>query len=342
MQRSIRYFLLRSVAVLSPVPLLLLAAYIVLDPYRTLRRYDNYFAENPLYVNKTLVSVETYLNRRARGAEFDSFIFGPSVSASYLVEDWKGWIGRDTRPFHFDGSSDRLAIIADKFEWLAERDTIRNALIVVDARLLAVDKDRPVVCGVHPALRHYRNWLPYHYTFFSAFSDVNLLMSYVPYLVTGQKVMYSPKLEEKTTVFEVQDFSQYRPDINEEYNSIGRKFTEDEFKRNFGISVTTAGKPEVLPRQLTARDAADLRRIAAVAARQHTRLKLIVAPNIQALILNPADAALLRSTLGANSVADLSGSMLADALQADSLYFDPVHYRPELAVRYLQAAYAKP
>lgn len=341
MNRSIKYFVLRSAAVILPVPLLLLTAYILLDPYRTLRHYDNYFADNALYVNKTMVTVETYLNNRARGMEYDSFIFGSSISVNYLADDWRRYLPAGASPFHFDGSSDRLDIIADKFEWLAERDTIAHALIILDPMWLYKSDERSIMMATYPALVHNRNWLQYHYTFVNTFCDINLLMSYIPYCLTGRKVMYSPRFDDTGTVFETQNFADYRSDINEEYSPRLHSHSLDtpEFIHRFGTSVTLVETPVQQPPQLTGKTLDYLHRIARVVRRQHTDLMVIVGPNMQARTLNPADADTLRAIFGPRNVADLSATMLPEALSADSLYFDPIHYRPALARRYMQAAY---
>ena len=80
------------------------ALYLIMDPFRVLRSYDDYLKGWLVEINQNYVSTEVYLKNHIRYG-YDSFIFGSSRTMGYRTNDWKMYLGEGSSPFVFKSSS---------------------------------------------------------------------------------------------------------------------------------------------------------------------------------------------------------------------------------------------
>ena len=125
------YSFLAKVALLCLLPLLpFIVAYVLLDPFKVLRVYDDYFADG-IGNNKGMVSLRAFEAGNPR-YHYDSFILGSSVSCHYPVAEWQKLLPPGAVPFHMDSSEQTIHCMRLYIEYLDTRaDAINNVLIVM-------------------------------------------------------------------------------------------------------------------------------------------------------------------------------------------------------------------
>lgn len=175
MKDSIKKFTLLTLLALMPVAIYI-AIYAVRDPFhvvhpvgKDIAGVDSVMAGN----NAGVTSIETYLLHN-KERQFDSFIFGSSMSQNYKASDWKQHLDSTASILHFDASSETLTGIINKMRFLeAHGTTIKNALIVIESVMLAKKtKENDILYIQHPATSGVQNWLHFHYLFFNAFKQL--------------------------------------------------------------------------------------------------------------------------------------------------------------------------
>lgn len=177
MSHSITKFCLRTLFAALPV-LLFVAFYAIVDPFHTIHPIttdaqgrDSVIVSN----NAGFTSVETYLLYNDQ-YHYDSFILGSSMSQNFKASYWKPYLDSTASILHFDASSETLTGIINKMRFLNNHgSTIKNALIVIEARMLEkvwpIDND--ILYVQHPATTSVLNWFNAHTLFFNAFRDIN-------------------------------------------------------------------------------------------------------------------------------------------------------------------------
>jgi len=172
-------FVLRCLVALLPV-IALVAFYIIRDPFHVVKPYNGQvYAPGDtiaLTTNWGYVTVESYKRFNPEG-QFDSFIFGSSLSGYYLIKDWKRHLPADARPFHFNASRETLIGILNKLYYLAHRKVkINNALVVMeDEMLMRRPLDNDVLFVQHPQTAGEVSWWKFHQMFFNAYRRPELV-----------------------------------------------------------------------------------------------------------------------------------------------------------------------
>jgi len=173
-----RFILLTLLAAL-PV-LLLVAFYIIRDPFHVIKPYRGKIY-NPgdtisLTINWGYVTIESYKYFNPEG-QFDSFIFGSSLSGYYLIKDWKTHLPDDARPFHFNASRETLYGILNKLYYLGSHKVkIKHALIVMeDEMLMRRPLDADVLFVQHPQTAPEVSWWKFHQLYFNAYRHPELV-----------------------------------------------------------------------------------------------------------------------------------------------------------------------
>ena len=83
-----KHYLLKLLLFFSPI-LLVVAIYVVLDPFMVVWHYDDYRVEDrAVFINRAYVSSRVFENQNDT-CHYDSFIFGNSTSLNYYVADWQ-------------------------------------------------------------------------------------------------------------------------------------------------------------------------------------------------------------------------------------------------------------
>lgn len=176
---GMKRFVLRSLVALSPV-LLLVAFYIVRDPFHVVKPYKGQmYAPGDsitLTTNWGFVTIESYKYFNPQG-QFDSFLFGSSLSGYYRIQDWQRHLPADARPFHFNASRETLYGILNKLHYLAHRGAdIKHALVIMeDEMLMRRPLDSDVLFVQHPETAPEVSWWKFHQLFFNAYRRPELV-----------------------------------------------------------------------------------------------------------------------------------------------------------------------
>ena len=176
---GMKRFVLRSLVALLPV-LLLVIFYLVRDPFHVVKPYTGQiYAPGDsitLTTNWGHVTIESYEYFNPEG-QFDSFIFGSSLSGYYRIQDWQRHLPDDARPFHFNASRETLYGILNKLYYLAHRKVdIKHSLVVMeDEMLMRKPLDNDVLFVQHPETASEVSWWKFHQLFFNAYRRPELV-----------------------------------------------------------------------------------------------------------------------------------------------------------------------
>ena len=343
--RSILKFMLRCVSVIAPVILLLLAWYVLADPFKVLRHYDDYFPDPRLHkvrigINKGLVTLTNFNDRLSEGRNYDSFIFGSSISCYYDARRWATIVeatsGDTLHPYHFDSSSETLMSMARKTDYLDRQGIgIRHALIVLDPIIMGADEsDGPAYLDPPQLHDSFFETLKYHYTFFRAATNADFFKSYLPAGLRGK-----PSENGRNLLFERQPII-YDKITNQEtipqWDSLIRTDS-----RRFYLEHPLKEPPDHLSESfpvLNEERIKALERIKEVFDCHRTDYRIIIGPNRAKVTLNSQDLQVIWRIFSRDRVYDFSRS-LAGMLEQDTMLYDNTHYRPPMAELLMRMAY---
>ncbi len=351
--KSILRFLLRSLMVISIGLIIPIVWYVVADPFKVLRHYDCYFPDPSeciarIGLNKGMVTLTNFNDRRVEGHEYDSFIFGSSISIYYDSMNWAELVEKSmadsigigkkptVSPYHFDSSSETLMSMARKIRYLDKEGIhIRHALLVLDPIIMASNASEGPAYLDPPQL-HDSFWetVKYHYTFFRAASNADFFKSYIP-----SKIKKVPFENGHNLIFESQPIEYDKYHNQETIPSWDSIISVDHrmFYRKHPLMDSPTKLSESRPILIAERLKA-LESIKNVFDRQSTDYRIIIGPNRSKVTLNPADLKSLQSIFSPERVYDFSAS-LAYLLEADTMLYDNTHYRPPMAELMMKKVY---
>ena len=332
-----KHYLLKLLLFFSPI-LLVVAIYVVLDPFMVVWHYDDYRVEDrAVFINRAYVSSRVFENQNDT-CHYDSFIFGNSTSLNYYVADWQRYIGTGTHPFHFDAMNGSVEGIYLKVGFIDEHHApIKNALVILDNKMLQKGDYRSHLFMQPATLTHNDNWVQFHSTQFMTFLSPQFLRAYFDYLFTGKYKPYMKEvLQQPHRVSYDKPSNEIKETLAERLIDRGKYFTPERCEQ-------FAGKQHPDSIDVPHIDAERRRmfgEIASVFMRHNTRVKVIVSPYYDRIRLNPSDLRFLQSTFGKQNVYDFSGPNKWNADYHN--YYDTVHYRPHVARELLKIVYEKP
>lgn len=175
MKDSMKKFILRTLLAASPI-LLFMALYAIADPFKIIHpiKTDSFGRDSVAVGNNAgFTSVETYLLYNEQ-YNYDSFIFGSSMSQNFKASYWKHYLDSTASILHFDASSETLTGIINKMHFLNNHKTkIKNALIVIEVEMLGRQPIEDDILFIqHPATSGAKNWFKFQTLHFSAFRDM--------------------------------------------------------------------------------------------------------------------------------------------------------------------------
>ena len=121
---------LKRIAILLFVPLLLLlAVYLLTDPFKTLRPFSLTYFDS---TNRDYLSSELFVLNSAEHT-YDSFIFGSSRGCGINTYHWLKYLPEGSKQFLFQAWSETITGIDQKISYIDEHHfDIRNAIILID------------------------------------------------------------------------------------------------------------------------------------------------------------------------------------------------------------------
>lgn len=331
-------FVLLTLVALSPV-LLVVALYLFKDPFHVLRPYDG--ETQPiedsvaLTVNTGYLSTEVF-NYYHPQQQYDSFIFGSSLSGYYRVEDWLKHLPEGAVAIHFNASRETLHGILNKLNYLVGQGVrVKNILIVMeDEMLMRKPLDGDVLYVQHPMTAPSVSWWEFHQLYFNAFRHPELVaFTLFPNRATTRMVLEGG--------YATTDIPNRIEPLNESYyrrvDSLievnpDAFFTADHLRR-YAHPIETEPRPDKINPTVEAL----LGDIADVMTRMGAHYEIIIPPHYASAAISSADLCCLEAVFGADRVHDYSH----DPVMGTDLhyYYDDGHLIAAACASLMDSAY---
>ena len=325
---------------LLALPLAVLAVlYILLDPFKVLRGYADYYPGSVgVFPNRDWVSSRILLSRTAERP--DAFIFGNSRSMAFETRDWAPLLAPDARPYHFDASLESLYGVWAKVRYLDQHGYgLRHVLIIVDADLLrqADHADQRALFRKTPDIDR-SSPLEFQLAFAEAFLSRGFFVKYCDFAFTGRQRGYMAGAIEKRLFRHdpwTNDLS-FQP-LEEEVAAEGEEFHRSR-RAVFDAPIAGAGTPT--PAVIGLPQRSRLEDLQKIFQARRTDLRIVVSPLYDRRPLAEGDRHALQTLFGAAHVFDYSGTN--DVTKDRRNYYEASHYRIRVAREILQQIYRRP
>ena len=311
-----------------------LTAYIVIDPFMVIFKYNDFNRRSYIPKNRDYVSSEIYLKNRET-EKYNSFIFGSSTALFVRPSIWMLYLPDTAKVFSFDASRENIIGIWSKIMYIDHmNDPIENAVFVIDYNYAFNKLDRENVLFVkHPRICH-SSWYNFQYKNLLKMFDIRLIRSLVVYGLTNEFKPYMSDclLNERSYINPVtNEYSNFS--IQEELDADSLRYYEvrrDRFPERSGM--------ECEYRQQITKDHIEmLNEIKRVFVKHGTDYKIIIAPNYHQISFNKNDLEILRSVFGTDHVFDFTG--INSISDKKSNFYDGLHFKPYVGKQLLDIAY---
>lgn len=332
-------FLLKLSLLLTPV-LAVLVLYVVLDPFKVLRTYDDYYENGNMLIwpNHSMVDVESYTRSTSElGMTFDSFLFGDSRSTNFRAAEWEKYLPEGSRAFHFDGYNDAIVSVVEKVKYLDRHGVrIKNAIFPIDIIMAPRSIPNygyrfmlPPSLGANPVTFHIENLRTY--------LSPQFLTSYLARRLFGTE-QAPPKTEaEYHEWLATPGVVTYNPVINELTETRSERLIAEGkyFPPNLVDSVMEIRSRGYFYDPLLTEDGVGLlKEMAEVFRRHQTDYRIIIIPRADSITLPEADEAKLKEIFDPERVVRL------DTLSCHpTLFYDRLHITNRLANDILRRVY---
>ena len=317
---------------LTSLPMLLLLAYYVLDdPFEVIYHYDKHGKNPNIVLDRDFISIDL-LKNKAKFAKYDSFVLGNSRSLAFTCADWINYINTDGC-FHLDASNESLFGINKKIEYLEKNNfKIRNALIILDiSTLVQIDNDIERIFIKHPDTTK-ESMIDFQIINLKAFFEPVFLVGYLDYKMTGT---IRPRFKSR--------FQEYRFIHNPSSNDLLFEREKDIMAGTYynnmkHIFYKRAAETKYSEPTIKIAQKQMLKRIKYILDAQHTSYKIIISPLYDQLKISKDDLYELESVFGKKDVFDYSG---INKYTADFLnYYETSHYRRHVGKMILGEVYS--
>lgn len=330
--------LLRRIFLFSLPLLCIIALYIVVDPFKVVWTYDDYYPQDDSAValDMDYVSVENYHNKSTMYA-YDSFIMGNSRSRFWDVQDWAAYLPEGSECYHIEAAGESLYALAKKVEYVGGScPKWRNALFVIDVELLQLDQPRNGYLNyLAPRAVGFSNVVGFHLSHLKAFLTPKFMWACLEYKMTGE---VKPWMRDANLL----------SDVRMRYDVRHNQIYLDEFEKQIVQGTYYTDKrmgvfdrhreadrlhaPVLNPLRISM--LSDIKRVMDC---HQTDYRIVINPLYTQWKLHPSDKARLDSIFGSDNVYDFSG---CNEVTADyHNYYEDSHYRPHVARRLLDIVY---
>lgn len=300
-----RRFIFRTLFALLPV-IIFIGAYIVLDPFKVIYRYDEIPSPGDSIVlgdNAGFRSIKHFERNLKAGRHYDSFIFGSSMSQTFLADEWAKHLPHGVSIFHLDASEETVQGIVDKLDYLANHGvTPSHALIVMEEAMLHRDPNNQSFLFMRPpSITRDVNWLQFHLSFFEVFKNPTFIgYCFMPsrYTSTMLKERYASHAEQ-VLIDSINENRYARIDSILAVNP-------DEYYTPQRVKAIDYHQP---PQPRQAMPPSVKKAVAELADRLHrvgVDYQVIVPPRYERHVLQPHDRAILDHYLGKERIHDFS------------------------------------
>lgn len=334
-RKTIVRFCSQALLFASPI-LLVLGAYIVLDPFRVVHEHDDISAGSFLPLNKDFASTELYI-RNAPAQHFNSFLLGSSRTMAYRLDEWVKHLPSTAKPFAFDASKETLWGIEKKFEYLdSTQAPIDDVLLIIDPLHTFAPmanstghlfvKDPRVARG--SAFVFQKTFLEAWFAdlFFVKYIDYACFGTVRPYmegvLAIDENNLMDPITAERN--MDIEEYITANPDSF--YTARAAIF----YQRD-----TTEQK--IYPPMITADHVRALEHIQQIIEKHHTKLEVVISPGYDLAAIDPTDLRALQNAFGKDHVHDYSG--INPITKKIRNYIESSHYRQHVGKQIMDEVY---
>jgi len=317
--------------------ILLVVAFIQLDPFKVLNEYESYYEDNLVALNREFVCLKTY-NKYREQEKFNSFIFGSSRSQAYKCEQWKKYLAPADNQFHFDAGGEGVYGVRNKVKYIDSiGDKIENALIIVDREFLVRTKNRSGHIFISPPEFTKTSKTAYYMVFINASLNLRFMIAYLDYKMFGSYRPYMADLiikpNYKARANDVNCDFWYNRDEHIQKDSLGYyKQLIDQ-----GVFYDRASNKKRDMCDVTELERKQLKEIKEVFSHHNTNYKIIISPLYDQIPLEKDQVELLEEIFGAQNVYNFSGKN--DLTEPIINYYEASHYKPFVANMILSKIY---
>ena len=330
-------FCLQALLFASPI-IVVLAMYMMLDPFRVVRNYEDISAGSFLPLNKDFASTSIYLHN-APNKHFNSFLLGSSRTMAYRLDTWKKHLPPTAVPFAFDASKETLWGIEKKLQLLDSTNApIDDVLLIIDP----LHTFAPMANSTgHLFIKDPRisgeSEFTFQKTFLEAWFADLFFVKYIDYACFGK---VRPYME---GVLAIDENNLMDPITAERNMGIEQHITAapDSFYNAraaiFYQRDTTQQK--TYPAMITAEHVHALQRIHRIIEKHHARLEVVISPGYDLVAIDPTDLATLQHAFGEEHVHDYSG--INSITKNIRNYIESSHYRQHVGAQIMEEIYGQ-
>ena len=328
-------FLIRLALISLPI-WAVVALYVVLDPFKVVWHYDNFYERQEPHptLDVDYVSCENYVQRNDT-THYNAFLMGNSRSQFWQIDDWLKHLPEGTKACHYYGNGETLYRLTRHLQFLHERKaSLDHVVMVIDRDLL--EEYQPQTTG-HLGLMPPKTdgrLLLFHAENFLAFIKPTFLVGYIDYRLFGKM---RPYMTENFLFEQPIDYdpvtNEMREYLLEEAIANGTYYTPEKISRFSDKQFPDSVSPPVLGKE----HETFLRKIQHIFDLHHTDYRIVVSPLYNQIRLNSSDLAMLQSVFGTDHIYDFSGP---NQWNSDyHLFYEENHYRPIVARQLMDAIY---
>jgi len=330
-----KVFLLRWFIFLAPL-LCIPASFFILDPFKIIYMYDDYFEDYSIIINRDYVATEVYLQNKKKH-KYDSFIFGSSRTLGFKTYDWIPYLDKNSSPLVYWSSGESIFGIWSKFKFLNEQnDTVKNALIVIDN---GYTLNRQVNSTGHVYVKHYtltgESKFSFCNTFLNAYVSDFFFVRYLDFLCFKKYRPYMKGFIDDRIIKTdpiTNDF--YRVSNKNSIMADSEKYYTD---REHMFYPRDGRETEYGDSTIDDKVLSMLHDIQKILKSHNTNYEIVIGPSYNQIQFNIHDLKALQKIFGKDHVHDYTG---INEFTADMHnYYDDKHYMPHVGKSILQEIY---
>ena len=330
-------FIYKTLLFLLPLELIIIF-HLVLDPFRIIYDYEDYYKNSFVAKNRGEICYRTYIKNRAE-YKFDSFIFGSSRSQAFKAVDWEKHLPATSKAFHFDASGEGVFGVQTKISYIDEiGDNLNNVLIIFDEEMLQIDHNTKGYFVISPPNLSKEPVLEYYSEFVMAGLDIPFIVGYLDYSLFGT---YRPYMKKRISRVKYQHRGDpingdifYGNDLHIKEDSVG--YYQNLIQKGVFYDRTKAKKNTFRP--LSELAISQLRTIKSVFDKHSTDYSIVISPLYDQAPFDEEKELILHQIFGEENIYNFSGKN--ELTEPIHHYYENSHYRPKVARRIMDIIYS--
>lgn len=317
---NMKKFLLYLLVFSFPLQIIV-ASYFVLDPFKVLYKYSNYYNDYYVSLNRDWVSKKMYIKGR-ENQKYNSFIFGSSRTLAFKTNKWAEYLPEGAKPFLFDANGEIIYGIWSKIKFIESKgDSLKNVLIIVCPDNTFVKKD---YSGNHLNIKSPEisntGFFEFHKLMFTTYFSKGFFFPYLDYhfFKTNRSYMNG--------IISIRDIKNDTVSNDLYVVDIENKIKKDSITFfNSKVFFKRDGLEHYYPNNIDNEDIQMLTDIKKVFKKFNTNYKIIISPLYNQYKLSEKDLDILINVFGKENVFDFSG--VNEITNNKYNYFEDSHYR---------------